>query len=269
MGNTCCVRSVVVAWGLITSSLALWRKWAILRLDGQILLESQRFIIIKKKEEKYFNSAIPGTKIYLDDIEDILEILKEHNLSVEISDDDNIYDSIDEIKTLRGETPAKIKIHGRPEGDALFEWISLEMSRAGSTIYVNHSKNLLLPAHAIEKIFIQSKRKPIYSVVNAKFAKAQIKTSFVVGVVLFLFSSEFEGLKNASIVMGCIALAWCSVYVFSELNPDTNTDIELKRRHNKGFYKRNKDKIIVGVLMAIVGASLALLITFLTKQFQS
>jgi hypothetical protein len=143
------------------------------------------------------------------------------------------------------------------------------MSRAGSTIYVNHSKNLLLPAHAIEKIFIQSKRKPIYSVVNAKFAKAQIKTSFVVGVVLFLFSSEFEGLKNASIVMGCIALAWCSVYVFSELNPDTNTDIELKRRHNKGFYKRNKDKIIVGVLMAIVGASLALLITFLTKQFQS
>lgn len=224
---------------------------------------------MKKKHEEYFNSAIPQTKIYLDDIEDILEILKENDINVEISDDDNIYDSIDELVVVKGKNPKKIKLHGRKEEKPFFEWINIELTRTGSTIYVNHSRNLLLPAHEIEKLLMTRKRKQIYSVVNTRFAKGQIKSNSLVALAFVLLSSGYEKFFYPGMAFAGFALIWAVVFIIAELNPDSNTEIELERRHNRGIYTRNKDKIIVGVLMALVGAGLTLLVTFISNKIKS
>lgn len=63
---------------------------------------------MNRKKEKYFNSNIPGVKLYLDDIEHIIDILKIENTTIEISDEENIYESIDELRKIKGNNPKLI-----------------------------------------------------------------------------------------------------------------------------------------------------------------
>ncbi|RLA25383.1 MAG: hypothetical protein DRR11_20860 [Gammaproteobacteria bacterium] len=55
------------------------------------------------------------------------------------------------------------------------------------------------------------------------------------------------------------------IYIIPELNPDSNTKIELDRKHNLNFYQKNKDKILLGSLMAIIGSLITLTITYFLK----
>lgn len=119
-----------------------------------------------KKKEKYFNSNIPSVKLYLDDIEHIIDILKSDTAIIEISDDENTYESIDEIRKVKGNNPKLIKIEGKlPDG--LFEYISIKISEYSLTIYVHQSEQFIKTAYEIERLARTKKRPAIYSFFNS------------------------------------------------------------------------------------------------------
>lgn len=53
-----------------------------------------------QKKEKYFNFTIGSSKLYLEDVEKIISKLKTEGVNVEISDDESVYESIEELKSI-------------------------------------------------------------------------------------------------------------------------------------------------------------------------
>lgn len=212
-----------------------------------------------KKKEKYFNSYIPSVKLYLDDIEHIIDILKSDNAIIEISDDENTYESIDEIRKVKGNNPKLIKIEGKlPDG--LFEYISIKISEYSLTIYVHHSEQFIKTAYEIERLARTKKRPAIYSFFNSRNSKTNIVLNIILAFGFYL-TYAFIYKKDYSIKIWLyFILFWGFIFILSELNPNSNTKIELKRRHESNFWEVNKEKILLVIITSTLTALITLLI---------
>lgn len=214
---------------------------------------------MNRKKEKYFNSNIPGVKLYLDDIEHIIDILKIENTTIEISDEENIYESIDELRKIKGNNPKLIKIEGKLQNE-LFEYISVRISEYSFIVYVHHSETFLKPAYEIERFVKTKKRAAIFSFFNSRNSKTNIILNICLALGFYL-TYAFIYKKDYSIkILLYFILFWCIVFLLSELNPNSNTKIELKRRHESNFWEVNKEKILLIIITATLSALTTLLI---------
>ncbi|MBN9294985.1 MAG: hypothetical protein J0G96_13490 [Flavobacteriia bacterium] len=218
-----------------------------------------------QKKEKYFNSKITSSKLYLEDIEKIISILETEGIKIEISDNENIYESIEELKSVKGKNPNSIKIDGKVT-DSFVEYITIRITAYSTTIYVPHSERLLKPAYEIDRFVNSKKRKPIYSWLNSRTAKFQIVSNIVVFLVLHIINSLILHKPSSYILVGSsIVLFWVFIYIISEFNPDSNTKIELERKHELNFYTKNKDKLLLALATAVIGAIVGAVLTYITK----
>lgn len=213
-----------------------------------------------RKKEKHFNSVIPSVKIYLDDIEFIIDILNSENTIIEISDEENTYETIEELRKIKGNNPKSFKIEGKLQ-DGLFEYISISLSAYSLRIYVHHSEKFLKTAFEVERFAKTKKRPAIYSFFNSRNSKINIVINIILAFGFYLtYAFIFE--KDFSIKIWLYLITfWCFIFILSELNPNSNTKIELKRRHESNFWEVNKDKILLVIITAIITA----LISFLTR----
>lgn len=217
------------------------------------------------KQEKNLITTISSTKLYLDDIELIMAKFEMYHLSIEISDDENIYDSIEELVKIKGKNPKTIKILGRVK-DVPSEFIQVILTQNTSSVATRNSNDLLKIGYEIEKLYNERKRKKIYVFFNSLNAKLNVLTNSVFAIAFYLYYN-LNGKTNESYVAWLSFIVfWVVIYILSELNPDSNTKIELERKHNLSFYSKNKEKILFGIIMTIIGASITLVITTLTKK---
>lgn len=206
-----------------------------------------------RKKEKNYNSNITNVKLYLDDIEHIIEILKAENTIIAISDEENIYDSIDELRKIKGKHPNIIKIEGKLV-DEPFEFTSIRLSEYSLTIFVHHSDTFLKLAYEIERYVKSKKRLTIYSFLNSRNAKINIVLSIVLALCFYLIYALYYQ-KEYSITIWIYTISfWGIIFLFCELNPNSNTKIELKRRHESNFWEVNKDKILLIIITATITA---------------
>lgn len=217
---------------------------------------------MKKVENSTLTDSIPRTKLYLDDVEYVLSKLSSLNLNIEISDDDNVYDSLEELIQTKGLNPKLIKIFGKQK-EQLFGFILIRLSNLASTVHVQNDEKLLKIGYEIEKYLTSRKRKKIYAFFNSQNAKLNIVINSVLAVGVYIYSTYVRKTAFNYIVWICIVLLWIFIFFLSELNPDSNTKIELDRKHNLNFYEKNKDKIILALLGVAFGALVTFLINYL------
>lgn len=216
------------------------------------------------KTSKYFSSRIVATKIYLEDLEKIISILNSAQVALEISDNDNIYSSVEDLKNHQGSNPKIIKIEGKLPEKTL-EWITVLITDASSSVNVFNSESLLKPAYEIEKIFVTRKRKKIYSWLNSQSAIRNFILNVIFAFSFFAYHKLYLGKQYNLSFWFYVLLFWGLVFIVSELNPNSNTKIELERKHSIGFFAKNKEKVFLVIVTSVVLFLLSLIYGVLTN----
>lgn len=180
---------------------------------------------------------------------------------MEISDNENIYESLEEFILLKGGNPKLLDFKGRSKEDK-YEYISINFRETLIRFYASDKKMFLNLSYKVEKLIEKRKRRWIYKIFNSRFAVScltfYIFICFVYAVYNFLKNNSF---KNDYFSL-YICFLYFLIYLISEINPNSNTKVELKRRHETNFYLANKDKIILTVLASLFGYLLKVLFDY-------
>ncbi len=71
-----------------------------------------------------FSSSIYGVKLYIEDVELIVSKIKNLSNNFQISDNDNTYQDIEELRKYKGDNPQLIKIENEENFNFIFIIIS-------------------------------------------------------------------------------------------------------------------------------------------------
>ena len=204
---------------------------------------------------KDFYAFFGGVRVYRDDLERILGLMRHAGLTTTISDNTFEYESLDEFQKTRGNSPREMKIAGI--NSQPFGTISLSLSGRRWNLS-SYNEQTLGVAREIDEI-IRARQSAVEHIRSSWMAPiggsiALIGTSLT--HISFRLSVAFVGI-GAALLLCAVSLASYSYL---------RTGIVLKYRYETGFLSRNRDRIIVAVCTALFLAALQLLIRFLTGK---
>ena len=215
---------------------------------------------MKQKKETYYSERIKGFVVFRNNIEEALNILTDNGLSVTLQDDKHFYDNIDEIIRNVGNSPKKIKVEARNK--ETYESVGLTFDKNELSINCQGSEQMYSLGFRLKNyfsetipwhykvfnpwIFFFTSITPIYTITLA-FDK--ITNELTRPWILVLFAISF--------------LLW----LFSYFLRKNTYGIRLVKSHEHGFWKRNKDSLIVTLISTIIGAVLGVIGTLLVQYF--
>lgn len=212
--------------------------------------------MIQKDKESSFD-RIKGILIFRDDIEEIIDLLNQYNLTIEIQDENYLYENIDDLIKHKGSHPKKLKVEARNRD--LRESINLDFEKKVVSIFSYGSKNMYALSFELKDYF-KSKRTWYFRIFNTWFFLGA-----VISLSFFLNSISKEKLIEETLklwVFGTLVL----LLLISLLMDFTTHGINLIRKHEYGFWKRNQDKILLSIITAIFAILGTLLVQWLTKK---
>lgn len=212
---------------------------------------------MKKKESSNYRSYINKTKFYLEDLEEIIELLKEDNLEIQISDAENIYESLAELKEIKGKSINEININAR---DKNFNQVDLSLKNGRTSLLIFGHDKLGSIGYKLDKAIHKRKKSWYNSFFSSSNARLNIIIIFLVMITFrayAFYKEESFSFKPWILFIGM----WTIIWIYGEFNPATSENIELERKHETNLYQRNKDKILIGLIMAAIGAIITLAIT--------
>lgn len=211
---------------------------------------------MKPIERTEFSSSIYGVKLYIDDIELIISKIQNLSNNFKISDNDNIYQDLDELRKYKGDNPQLIKIENRENFDLLFIRIVENIASINC-----RGEAFLKEAYEIEEIFIKRRKHPIITYFfNPENTKSNlINFTIILGVYYSykgFYLKETLDFRNGifGIVVGLLFI------LITLLNQNFNGRIELKRKHESSFWEKNKDAILIAIISAIITGVITYLI---------
>lgn len=200
-----------------------------------------------------FHQSFGGVRLYRDDLEHILAIMRDAKFDTKITDDRFEYESLDEFQQKRGNSPREIKIEGGT--------VSLTLSKMNWEL-ASFSVHHLGVIHEIERI-LRERQTPLANVPLFPLLMLGVILQSVVvsGQIFFDFRSPILSgfISPVSILLAFLAFA---LFLYSLFR----AGVVLNYKHEAGFISRNRDKIIVAVGIALVLVVLQLLIRFLTGK---
>ena len=185
-------------------------------------------------------------RLYLRDINHVIETLKGAGLDVTISDIHAEYDSMDELKAENGMEIYRLNITGkRPEFP--YGEICLELSnKTDSYLEIDGDGHPLSSCWHNLRDHLTSIKQPWHIKV---FAPAQLFPRFFTLCAISIFLRIFN--QNASTILGATALVYGLVSSCYRRYPT----VILERPHeHQSFWKRNGDKIIIGGVSMLLGS---------------
>ncbi len=200
---------------------------------------------MQKKTSTSETFIAPNVKLTREDLDEILEIFRDNFKDVTIEDDKFIYDSLDELKQNHGNRVGYLVITG---------------SSPYSVFVVNYPKN---KRAKVETANIESWSHGYHSIKSLLEQRQRFKSPYnfqfatIIFVLLFtLIMSEtalgklplFIGLVLTLLLMVTVLVVGSIIY-FGGLNFVTLQ----KRFELENFWTRNKDKIWLLILAAVVG----------------
>lgn len=222
---------------------------------------------MKKKEDSDLFERVGPVRLYLDDIQGIIDTLTEANLTVSLSDSSHTFDSLDDVATARGERPRHLLVEGRLKGSGSVKlsfddrvwlhgnvWLSTyggaEMLRLG--YQVREMLHRCIPRRAVvmrPTVFLQT----FLFVLN------------VAAILLLGSALQVPVARPALNVAGFALIAALIAWLASIADRRLNLGIFLKRRHEGGFLKRNADQLLLLLVGAILGVFGTLIVQWLSK----
>jgi hypothetical protein len=202
---------------------------------------------MKRKYQEIISRG-PSVKLYREDIDSILEILKSSCGSITVSDDNYEYDSLEEFESKKGKQPEVLKFQGSSP------FVSLTFG-SKTFIYAGSSKESHAVYQQIDSILRQKK----VSIWTALLRRPWLILFFVIGITGFILFNE-TGIK---VIWGIISLVAISV-AFLEKHYGFVSSVNLIMKHEeKSFWVRKKDDILLAAISGLIGAALTAIVVYL------
>jgi hypothetical protein len=212
--------------------------------------------MIKKPSSSVGSKFYRGIRLYHDDIELILSILKENDFEVKITDKEFEYDSLDDLIDKQGVHPDNFSLYGEKTGDRLLT-VSVSISFEKDRISIfSHNLDKQKAYIAYTKIgeICETHESKVYKILNP-------------WIPLFplMFLSGFINLHSFILILVVLLLA---LSIVSALYRYSRYQVILRRRHIGGFWKQNSDRIWLLILGAVFGFFLKIVWDLLSKFIQ-
>lgn len=210
------------------------------------------FAMKRKSDVQLFNRLkyrCPPVALYLEDITQIVEVLDNRGAQYSISDTEYDYESLEKIRSNRGEKVKGLAITARFEG--AYDSLTLEFERGAIFLRSNKSEKLIVLWHEIRDIL--SRRAPWY----LRLVCWPPMPYLAFAVVFFLpkqpellvaFPTKAYWLQWVIPVIFLLALLSASATLWQPV-------LHLKKEHElESFFGRNAERLIVGFIGSIFGA---------------
>ena len=202
-----------------------------------------------------FSKTINGIQIYLEDLEFLISKFKAQGYIIKIQDKNAEYENLNDLLLNKGLFPKKIELTASIDN---LNNIALDIESGNVTIYswgseINYGTGIELAAYFKNKI-------PWYYWITKSWVIWALGTA----ICIILTNNTFN--ITVKIILWIIFSFLCIAYFFSYTNYKIFNTVILKKRHEHGFWKENKDKIIIALIAAIISAILTLLIGELLKK---
>jgi hypothetical protein len=201
-------------------------------------------------------------------LEQLSDLFNSNFDKIEIEADGYNLSDISEINKLKKDIICDFRIKGKDK-DNFYNDMSLDISKKSTytSIDAQNDTKCLGVQKKIDEIFINRRR--ILNILNTLWVIVFAPVFFL--SLLFVLYYFRNSLPQANYII-YFAIILLIMVVLSYLAPFISiyvyNSIHLKYSWEKqNFYKRNKDRIIVGILCAIVGSGVTLLISLIIKRF--
>lgn len=216
---------------------------------------------MKQKKKERFIDVIKGVQFFREDIEYIISRCQSQSINLVISDENNIFENIDELANYKGNRPSKIELKGKLE-TVLYSYIHISIESGRVIISTDGSEQLYSFGHELQA-FIKSKI-PWYYKVSDPWLWGAI-TILLIAFGLPIHENNSEIIKYQGTLW--FVLFFGTIWLISIASRYFNFTINLSRKHEYGFFKKNSDKLILAFISSIIGAFIALLFSLLKNKF--
>lgn len=203
-------------------------------------------MVKKRSDQAFIHSRIDGVRVYLEDLEFVLEELRSHGLQVEIRDELYVYDDLNELVSKAGVRPKSVSFEAKGPEAAPYWQLSLTIDRSAARIHARQQGW----AYTIRD-FLESRVPSHYRIANPWLLYFAV---FIPLVPLL----QFAGKTKASGVY--VPSSWIFAYLLlgivwllSIFHRKFDYGVILRRRVDGGFWSRNADKLALSGLSALIG----------------
>jgi hypothetical protein len=218
----------------------------------------------KKNLVKRYSQSGPTVCLYLDDIEEVITLVDTMCGGVIISDDDYVYGSLSELIENRGRHPSKLRIVG------VHSFLLLEVRRFGypGVLLASSTDDASVLAFVRVAEILERRRALIDYVFPNALATALVLSSLC--IVLMLVFILLNGGRPTTWIQSVFSIvpALSLFFVGGILYSGGLSQIHLDKKHNVStFWSVNRDSIINGVILIVVGGVLTTIGSAILRHF--
>jgi hypothetical protein len=191
-------------------------------------------------------------RLYLDDIEEIVTIIKEIDAQPKIQVEDFRLDNLEEMTSLKKDMLHEMNISStRP-------YISLEMRPSWIRLYISEDKAESRGIFEKIRTILVSRKRPFTWIIHNSFL-------YSVWCILALYGVVWGVRLKSIILTASFAIIFILAIVFTIYGINDQFKrytiiIPKYKQDSPNFIKRNRDKIIIAIISAIIGAVLSRLL---------
>jgi len=207
-----------------------------------------------KKIKKFLRIDFGLTKLFFDDLEEIINILKEASEKIDINTEDFQIESMEEFGELDKEDLNILRV------ETFNPWIVLDIQPRESYIYAG--EDTLITRGVLDKIkSIFRRRRYKFSWLASEFI-SKISSPLI---ILLLFDYLILDKKAIFMILVIIFSSLSivnTIFIFSLKNRITLA----KKSDKKSFWRRKKDDIILAIISALIGSVIGAIVTLIITK---
>jgi len=197
-------------------------------------------ILEKSKSKDY-----PPVKLYLDDIEKLINIFESNNISYTLTvNDEYVCENLTDLKENEKSTKIKsLKIHSNNP------YITIDLNYFKAALYADSDKEAVRLFYILNEIIINKKKRP-YLIHSIYFGWIILVISLLSNVVVYFVKD-----KVLALLIGIFSLIALPITFFNSTYQRIKnySTIYLTRKDSQSnFFKRHKDQIILILITGIV-----------------
>jgi len=195
--------------------------------------------------------------LYRDDIEQIVELLREVSPNVELSTDEHKFSDVKEWADMKRDYFTNMQVKTRDP------YVSLNLSKSSVWLYIDEDTPQSRGAFEKVKRFLMERKPPGQWLLNAWMPPIVFSLLWI-PFDLALWGKNWALLTVTGIFMlGNVGWWWLAVRAHTH---KYSVIVPKYRVEAPNFWQRNADKIVVAIISAVFGSLLTLLIKALTTK---
>lgn len=213
---------------------------------------------MKPKHEVSDWLVLPCPRPHLDEIDDVIATLEAERLSVDISDDRHEFTSLAEFIDHRGKTARKLQVVGTGEDEQGYQ---LHVKVSFEKGFVTLSRRATAESEGVwHRLvgYVGFRRARWYKVAASSFWDFLLPLAMLSSGGILLNPDPLLR-KIGWGILAIVATLWGTTTVVKKYGQV----IVLERRHSAGFWRRNRDQLVLIFVGALVGSILTALVASL------